>query len=497
MRHWRVLAFALSCGCSAILQFQDGALVDAVETCDGEDGTRSTCGNQRACIKNRCSYTCGTDSDCPGGLRCRFILTNGGMASTGGAASVRYCSSEGEQTCAEGRICPNNQVCVVSENLCRPACSPFEPFCPVGEQCVDRACQPTVPSPGDVVTTFTGRPRSITTVGDHVYYARNERVWDCPKTGCAAGGTSIAPPGVSPSGVVRLGTNLAWADTSQVRSCKVVGTAFCNGTVNVTAPGVAALAAYDLTQKAFWLSTSTDAGADYELIGWDGAGVNRLAVVPGPVGVPSAIAAVTEDRFFVMVDGRLRSVLNGASAPITDDEHRNAGFPGVAVTSGKVVWLLEQGALRSVYQCVIEEFAGNPPTLCNLSLIHILHGRMSSRSVSCSMSLSPGSIRFEARPISRHSSPSPRPSQRRRSSMIIRSRCAASSRSPSQRIRRSAVPRCRSSPSRSRGSLPSRVRAPMMQQRSSVRCWPNDARASVASFVKRCGLRMLSSRSVA
>ncbi|WP_373049497.1 hypothetical protein [Vulgatibacter sp.] len=83
----------------------DGACNEAAPRCDAD-------GQCRQCIE---------DADCPGS-RC---LENG----TCWAGPV-----DGE-TCREDGSCAAGFLCMEGENVCKPACNPFEPACPTGRVC--------------------------------------------------------------------------------------------------------------------------------------------------------------------------------------------------------------------------------------------------------------------------------------------------------------------------------------------------------------------------
>jgi hypothetical protein len=240
----------------------------------------------------------------------------------------------------------------------------FEEGKPLPEKDAPEAgCDACVP-PGDTLTTFVGRPRAMTTLGDYLYYTSEDRVLACAKTGCADGGTPISDPGVFPNGVVRIRDVLAWADTTQVRLCRVNGDERCATTINVGAPGVLALAPDEDENTALWIQRSPDGNASV-VTAWELGGTpHSVAEIPNWSN-NAALAVAGEDRYFVLLDGDLRSITAGTDTPITDPLHKNGGVPGLTVAGDRLIWILDREDHASLFQCTIEEAPSAPPALCN------------------------------------------------------------------------------------------------------------------------------------
>lgn len=310
-----VVAIALSAGCSTILGFEDGTRLPENEPCSGEDGTTETCHGRRICIQGVCKIPCAKDG-CPAGLSCVFMT-----------------DSEGDRI-------------VRSQHCERPGGSDAQA------------------DSHELLTTFAGAPRAITIVGDHLYYTSGDRVFACAKTGCDNGGTPVSDPGVFPKDVVRVEDGIAWADTSHVRRCSVKGTERCATTLTVDAPGVVALSPDRTHTAALWLQRAPD-DASSLLTEWPVDGGPRTAAPVANWSSSAAIAPAGEDRYFVLLDGQLRSIAGGTSATITDEAHQNGGVPGLTVLGDRAVWILDREARASIFQCVVESAPSSPPALCN------------------------------------------------------------------------------------------------------------------------------------
>lgn len=310
---WQVLALLLCTGCGALLDIEDGTLLEQDGRCD--QGDERNCGLDQVCIAGKCEIGCsGDDTVCPSGMHCS------GTTADAMRRTVKYCAST-------------------------PPAAEAAPF----------------------VTRFTGTSASFAILGDYLYYAHPEGIFACAKADCASGATSVGANAVNVSSVVRFGsTSIAWIDTAFIGTCAAHGPLSCGKPELLSESASYALSADDTTGTIAWLGFGSEPGGVHQLRAWSKPGAPRMiAPLPTEGRVKSATAIAGADAFFAMIDGRVYSISGGATALVTDEEHRNLGAAALTVVAGRAVWVLESAGAQGLFQCAIQRPSGSPPSICD------------------------------------------------------------------------------------------------------------------------------------